>query len=280
MHPSQQVDSDPLFYFGTQVRELRLAANWTQQELAVATGYHHTYISKVETGHRRADREFAQAADKALGTGGVLNRLWPMIDRAAHPSWFRDWVGLERQSSVLCTYQITFVPGLLQTPEYARELLKCAQPDISHDRLEELVAARLERQAILEQPDGPELWAVLDHAVLQRKIDSGSVMRAQLARLREAAEHPRITVQVIPAETTAYPGQTGAFVVASFAQGPDALYLETALGGQVIHGGPVENARKLFDELRKETLPRQQSINEIARMERTYGLEQAALAQG
>jgi hypothetical protein len=159
------------------------------------------------------------------------------------------------------------IPGLLQTAGYAHELLKSGQPGISDKRVSELVEARLERQAILDREDGPELWVVLDHSVLTRGIGGDAIMKAQLSRVAEAAEHPRITVQVIPPRTAAYPGLTGAFVLASFGQGPDALYLDTTLDGQVVHGGEeVDRASRLFEAIRSEALPVRESADLVARL--------------
>ena len=110
--------------------------------------------------------------------------------------WFQEWADIEAQATVLRWYEPLVVPGLLQTEEYVRVILS-ARPDGNLDDLDEQVAARLARQAILDRTGAPQLWCILDEGVLHRAIGGSKVMRSQLYRLAEVAEHPKTTIQVI-----------------------------------------------------------------------------------
>ena len=122
--------------------------------------------------------------------------------------WFQEWADIEAEATVLRWYEPLVVPGLLQTEDYARAILS-ARPDGNLDDLDEQVAARLARQAVLDRPDAPQLWCVLDEGVLHRAIGGSKVMRSQLYRLAEVAEHPKTTIQVIRA-AGAHAGLLGA----------------------------------------------------------------------
>ena len=106
----------------------------------------------------------------------------------------------EQQATALRTWQPILVPGLLQTRDYARALFQAWQPAASRDDLDALVGARIERQAILDRADPPELLAVLDEAVLHRQVGSAKIMCDQLAHLGEMSCRPAVTIQIVPAE--------------------------------------------------------------------------------
>ncbi|MGO8726840.1 MAG: DUF5753 domain-containing protein [Streptosporangiaceae bacterium] len=123
------------------------------------------------------------------------------------------------------------LPGLLQTEEYARAILS-ARPDGNLDDLDEQVAARLARQAILDRTGAPQLWCILDEGVLHRAIGGSKVMRSHLYHLAEVAEHPKTTIQVIRSGGT-HAGLLAHFVIADLDGKPPVVYLETAAEGQV-----------------------------------------------
>ncbi len=130
---------------------------------------------------------------------GALTRLWDHLKKGHKQrlyGWFQQWAGIEARATVLRWYEPLVVPGLLQTEEHARAILS-ARPDGNLDDLGEQVAARLARQAILGRTGAPQPWCILDEGVLHRAIGGSKVMRSQLYRLAEVAEHPKTTIQVI-----------------------------------------------------------------------------------
>jgi hypothetical protein len=201
-------------------------------------------------------REFAAAMDKSLGTGGVLIRLWDgLLKNSAYPPWF-DWPIHEAAATVLRTFELALVYGLLQTEEYARALLYGD---------EAAVQARMARQEILTRndPAPPLLVCVLDEGVLQREMGGPEVMRDQLRHLVEVASE-RISVHVIPSGR--HRGVAGSFVLATLADRSEVAYVETAARG-ITTGEPQDltTLTERFESIRSRALPVDQSLDLITR---------------
>jgi hypothetical protein len=147
------------------------------------------------------------------------------------------------------------VPGLLQTERYARAILRGAQADATDDEIDQQVAARLERQAILSNANPPHLWVVIDEGVLHRRIGDAKTMLDQLWHVARAADRPKVSVQVVPFDAGERTGLLGAFTIAGLDSG-DRLYLETATTGQLAEApSAVREADLIFDTLRSEAPP-------------------------
>jgi hypothetical protein len=148
-----------------------------------------------------------------------------------------DWVDAEQRAAVVRWWEPLLVPGLLQTPEYARALFKAWQTTGDEDEVENLVTARIDRQRIFARQKPPSFWAVIDEGVLRRRVGGAKVMQDQLIHLAEMTERPAIKVHVIPAEAGAHVGLLGAFAIAGFeGDAPGVVYLETPDEG-LRHGG-------------------------------------------
>jgi hypothetical protein len=169
------------------------------------------------------------------------------------PGWFDDYVGLEEAASQIRGYEVQFVPGLLQTEDYARGVIMLSY---SHPKeIGRRVNLRMARQAILDRPEPPVLRMVLDEALLSRPMGGPRAMRAQLRHLIELAQRPNITIQVIPFNSGGHPAAGGPFSLLSFAEHdlPDVLYLEQLTGAQYhtkpeIVGGYLEVMKRLDAE--------------------------------
>ncbi len=146
------------------------------------------------------------------------------------PGWFRTFVGLEEAASLIRGYEPHAVPGLLQTPDYARASVQVGFPEATSDEAGRRVALRLARQKILDRPNPPRLWVVIDETALRRPAATTGpgVMRAQLDRLIDAAERPNITLQVLPFTAGLHPAMHGLFYLLRFPdeQMPDIVYGE------------------------------------------------------
>ena len=249
----------PAGVFGAELRYYRMRAGLSQKDLAAKVNVSHDVISKIETGERPPAEDFPPRLDAVpeLDTRGALTRLWDHLKKGHKQrayGWFQPWADIEAEATVLRWYEPLVVPGLLQTEDYARAILS-ARPDGNLTDLDDQVAARLARQAILDRPDAPQLWCVLDEGVLHRAIGGPKVMRSQLFRLAEAAEHPKTTIQVIPFGG-AHAGLLGGFIIADLEGSPPMAYLETAAHGQVTDSPAVTAHLALsFDRLRSEALP-------------------------
>jgi hypothetical protein len=143
------------------------------------------------------------------------------------PSWFEMYLGLEQASTVIRTYEPQLVPGLLQTQEGARAIIRLGNQGVPAADIERKVALRMKRQKVLTQPEPPNLWAVVDEAALWR-IDGRSAMREQIQHLIMLAELPNVTLQVIPFYSGAHAAVGGPFTILRFSDPdlPDIVYLE------------------------------------------------------
>ena len=187
----------PAGVFGAELRFYRTRAGLSQKDLAARANVSHDVISKIETGERPPAEDFPPRLDAVpeLDTRGALTRLWDHLKKGRKQrlyGWFQQWAGIEARATVLRWYEPLVVPGLLQTEEYARAIL-CARPDGNLDDLDEQVAARLARQAILDRTSAPQLWCILDEGVLHRAIGGSKVMRSQLYRRPDVAARSALT---------------------------------------------------------------------------------------
>lgn len=222
---------------GAELRALRLATGFTSGEAARIVGWHQSKVSRIETGAsgvKQADVQLLLDAYQVVdpqqrelllvlagGDEGGGGHHWWHAYRGVLPPTYRDFISLESQASAMRTLETSVVPGLLQTPAYARAVTSAAVEGLDDDRLDALVAVRLARQDVLRSRQPLVLDAVLDEAVLRREVGGPEVMRSQLLRLIEAASLPQVRLQVLPFTAGAHVGVTGPFVVFSFSSTSD-----------------------------------------------------------
>ncbi|MBS2965636.1 helix-turn-helix domain-containing protein [Actinocrinis puniceicyclus] len=251
--------SSALAYFGSELRRYRSAAGLSQQRLGEMVNYTGALIGMIETAKRMPSRDFAERCDEVLGTDGALGRLWPLVNRSNFPSWFREYVELEATATSIRYFEPQNIPGLLQTEDYARALMEACWSD-SIDRR---VAARLERQRLLEHAT-PQLWAIVDEAVVRRPVGGRDVMRAQLKRLLELMASRRIVLQVLPYDVGAHACSDGAMTVLGFNDGPDLVYVEVHGSGHLIEQAEaVQSAQYRYDLARASALSPEASAAKI-----------------
>ncbi|MEU4830716.1 DUF5753 domain-containing protein [Streptosporangium sp. NPDC023615] len=192
------------------------------------------------------------------------------MTHAASPRWFRGWLDVEPAAHTLHTWEPLVMPGLLQTEEYARAVIR-GEPGITDQQAEKAVAARMERQAIFGRDDPPLFRAVIDEGVLYRLIGGREVMRRQLERLARAIESPRIGVQIIPLELGVTTGILGGFVIAQLPGNPDMVYIQSAIHGSVSsRPEDVEAIHARYGALRAEAQPQRASIELIRKAEKLW----------
>ncbi len=223
-------ETNPAAFLGGELRRARVAAGFSSQDaLAAKLGFDRTVVAKAETGERPpTDDVLAAWCQVCRLDDDLFGRLARLAKRADGPvpTWFEDWLEAEGEAQSLRIWSPTLIPGLLQTAEYARALFLAAQSDTSEDAIGALVAARLERQAILDRADPPDLVVVLDEAVLHRLIGSPQVMHDALVQVAELARRPYVVVQVVPASNGANAGLSGAFDIAAADGMPETLRME------------------------------------------------------
>ena len=146
------------------------------------------------------------------------------------PNWFHSYLGLEMAAELIRTYEVQFVPGLLQTPDYARAVIQLGRGErlLPPEEIERLVALRMDRQQALRGVHPTRLWAIVDEAVLHRPIGGQAVLRAQLEHLADVSSQPGVTLQILPFSAGGYAATGGAFSLLRFADAdlPDIVYIE------------------------------------------------------
>ncbi|MET9427031.1 helix-turn-helix transcriptional regulator [Streptomyces sp. NPDC003036] len=261
--------ASPLDYYGSELRRLREAAGLKQGELGAIIFCTGSLIGQIETARKVPTREFSERVDAALGTGGTFSRLVGLVLRSQLPHWFQPYAEMEAKAAYISTYQAQVVYGLLQTEEYARALLAVDYAD----RLDEMVAARMERQRILARETPPALWVVLDEALLHREVGSRKVMRDQLAQLLTFVDRQWIHVQVLPFSAGQHSGMVGSFTLLRFEDDPDIFYAEGYDSAHMTANPQVIRERSVgYARLQATALSPEESAALIARvMEERYG---------
>jgi transcriptional regulator with XRE-family HTH domain len=248
----------PQAIWGRELRFCRERSGLTQAELATRLYCSDSLISSIETGQAPATEEFAKAADRELNTDGALLRLLDWRKGVpAYPSWFIDWLPAEEKAVLIRSFEVALIPGLLQTPDYARAMLG-DETDVS---------ARISRQAILtrEVPPPVDLYCVLDEAALRRDIGGAAVMYEQCQHLAKMGEAENISVRVVPSRK--HRGVRGPFAIATLEGGAQVAHTETAFGGVVsTRTEDIATATASWEAISSASLPEDMSRDMIMRI--------------
>jgi transcriptional regulator with XRE-family HTH domain len=197
---------------------------------------------------------------------------WWYSYRDVLPDWFSAYVSLESEASVIRLYEPHYVPGLLQTHDYAAALMHIGFPNETKEDIDRRVALRLKRQDLLSKSEAPAVWAVLDETVLRRPVGGAEVMRTQIDRLNEVLDMPKVRIQILRFSVGAHPGAFGPFhhFRFGFSELPDVVYTESLVGSvyvdqpvdvvtylevmdrMSVQAEPVSRTRAILAELRKE----------------------------
>ncbi|MDC0769277.1 helix-turn-helix domain-containing protein [Streptomyces sp. HD] len=262
-----------------ELKRLRDESSLTCSQVGKELDWSSSKVSRMETGHGRVQPSDVDALCRLYGTADELRDLlkslakesktkgWWHAHSSAIPAWFSVYVGLEQAVSDLRTYQSEFVPGLLQTSEYAAELSR-AWADHTPEDIRRMVDVRMRRQELLTSESAPDLWAVVHESALLHTVGNREVMTRQLERILEIQKLKSVTVQVLPFNAGAYP-TTGSFTILGFPEqeDPDVVYRE-GLTDSVYLEEPKDVAlyTKAFDHLRALALSPQRSAFLITRL--------------
>lgn len=235
---------------GAQLRRLREAAGMSRADAGYLIRASDSKVSRLELG-RVAFKE-RDVADLLTSYGvtdtAERDAFLDMVNHANEPgwwrryndvmpSWFQDYIGLEESASRIQTYELQFVPGLLQVEGYAKAIATRGRPDFAPPDVERRIALRMRRQRILTGVNPPKLWAVMDESVLHRPIGGRRVHRLQVEHLLEVSALPNVTLQIVPFHLSGYAAE-GPFTMLRFAETelPDVVYVEH-LGGALYLDG-------------------------------------------
>ncbi|MEU2557905.1 helix-turn-helix transcriptional regulator [Streptomyces longispororuber] len=230
---------------GRRLQDLRERAGLKRDEAARILRVAPATVRRMETAEVALKIPYLQLLLKAYGVPDDEAEAFVALAEEANkpgwwqrfhdilPGWFSMYVSLEGAASLIRSYEPHFMPGLLQTEDYARGvLLSGAIGQTRPEDIERYVALRMERQTLLSREDAPRLWVVMDETALRRPVGGPEVMRAQVDRLLEATEMPHVTLQVAPFAAGPHPGTFGPFVLFRFAMAelPDMVYSEYLTG--------------------------------------------------
>lgn len=228
-----------------QLRSLREKAGFSRERASRLLHVTPATVRRMETAEVALKVPYVQLLLPAYGLAGKdVDVFLRLVDEASRPGWWQrfhdvlpDWfsgyVSLEEAARTIRSYEPHFVPGLLQTEDYARQVLTTGSVGRSEPgRVERHVALRLERQSLLTRSDAPMFWAVIDETVLRRPVGSPALMRAQIDRMLEASELPNVTLQIAELAAGHHPGTYSPFVLFRFAvpEVPDMVYIEYLTG--------------------------------------------------
>ncbi|MBV9450158.1 MAG: helix-turn-helix domain-containing protein [Streptosporangiaceae bacterium] len=248
-----------------ELRRLREEAGLNHSEVAHQLEWSPSKLSRIENGQSRVN---AGDVIDLLGAYGITDQttreaLIQLAREARRRGWWTrytdvlgsgTYIGLEAEASTIHTYESQFVPGLLQTEDYARAVISGGQVRPDPEAVERRVAARMARQELFTRPEPPEIWAVLDESVILRPVGGPAVMRDQLRHLIEVTTRPSavVTLQVLPLSAGAHPGMSGPFVILGFQnpKDPPMIHLETATDGHYLEEPPdIERYTLRFNHL-------------------------------
>ncbi|MBM0225705.1 helix-turn-helix transcriptional regulator [Micromonospora sp. ATA51] len=244
-----------------EIRRARGASGMTQEAFGRGSGFSASHVSAVEGGTRALTLDFVRGADRALKNGGFFERL---ATKLGAPSWFLPWLEAERGATQLRYFEPNLIPGLLQTQAYAHAVLRL-DPRRTEDEVERRVAARIERQAILDRSAPPQLVVVVDEGAVRRAGEgSEKLMGDQLLHLVACAQRPNISIHVVPVDVGLHAGLSGPLSLAHMSDGTWVGHLESQLAGDVVdRPADLDTLFERWESVRNEALPRRQSLDLI-----------------
>ncbi|ALV37819.1 helix-turn-helix transcriptional regulator [Streptomyces sp. CdTB01] len=263
---------------GVQLAGFREDAGLSQEQAARSVGFSPAKLSRIEAGKGR--RPPTEADVRALldlykteeyETSVLLQLLrragepgwWQRFDKRLMPEWFDRLVGLQEAADSIRTFEIQYVPGLLQTPAYTRAVVQRGLPSAPTREVERRVELRMKRAELLRRADPPQLWAVVDESVLLRVLGSRDIMREQLEHLIEMAQLPHVTLQIVPLDVTnaSAPAIPVTYLRFGGLDLPDVVYLEHIKSATFLEDrDETEQYRVTLDQLADDALDPRQSL--------------------
>ncbi|MFJ9433696.1 helix-turn-helix domain-containing protein [Streptomyces sp. NPDC101490] len=251
----------PQEFFGRELARRREAAGLTQAELGQLLKISGQMISHFEAGRRRPRIEDAERIDQALGTDGFFTRWRIELEEGRFADHFAAAYELEKLATSLRLFGPTLVPGLLQTAPYAAAVFEAYSVNYTTEDVERRVRNRIDRSLILSDPEGPQVWALLDESVIRRRVGGGTVMAEQLRHIVALARGGRIRVQVLPFTSGAHALMESMVHLMRFKDCPPIAYVEGLHTGRVLDDPEViEDCRTSYDLALSEALPVEDSL--------------------
>ncbi|MFJ9811313.1 Scr1 family TA system antitoxin-like transcriptional regulator [Streptomyces sp. NPDC101158] len=249
-------------FFGELLKERREAAGLSQNDLGARVFVSGAYIGLFEQGVRKPQPDVAKRIDEVLQTGGIFERTWrKLIDRSPYAEYFHQVAELEGVATKICEFAPTVIPGLLQTPEYARAVTIAANPFATDAYVEEKVISRIDRAAVLKDATRPEYWVVLHENAVRTPVGGAGAMGAQLDHILRLMRQRWVLVTVLPRSAGAHASMDGSLRLMEFEDQPPTAYTETAFSGTLLDDpAVVKRAQRAYDLLRVAALSPEASL--------------------
>ncbi|MFI6515161.1 Scr1 family TA system antitoxin-like transcriptional regulator [Spirillospora sp. NPDC050679] len=235
MAPLETLNPDTSFkhWIASDLRFYREARGLSLAQMGQIMKCSRHTVSNIE--HARdgwnMNEDQAGRLDAFLVLNGHFARLVRYARTAHDPDWFAEYAKHEAEALIVRTYRLSLMPGLLQTPEYARALITSSR---MVEDVEAAVEARMKRQEVLSRKGPPHVWVLMDENILYRPVGGAQVMRDQLARLREAIELPQVMIRIVPQSAGYHLGLEGSFNSLTLESG-ELAFVEAPGGGRLIH---------------------------------------------
>jgi hypothetical protein len=255
---------------GAQLRRLREAADISAEKAGYEIRASRSKISRIETG--RVGLKIRDIEDLltlySVTDPQDRSRILDLARQSSTPDWwtkygdlmpgwFESYLGLESAAETIRNFQVQFIPGLFQTEDYARAVIRLGHQAAPAEEIERRVRLRLERQELLSRSDPPRVWVIMDEAVLRRPHGGPAVMRDQFRHLLDAGRLPRVTLQLVPFSHGGHAAASGSFSILRFAERdlPDVVYIEHLTSAVYLDQRPdVEHYLEVFHQLSGEAL--------------------------
>ncbi len=260
--------SDSLRTFGAVVHGLREHAGLSREEFAGLVRFSKHTVTSVELGRRMPDPDFVEAAEAALGNTGALRRAMPHLTRQVGlAAWFRQWARLEARAITLWTYDCRVIPGFLQTEAYIRAVTASVPPIKDNEQVDQQVAARLERQALLDRRPAITFSFIVEQAVIERCTGGVEVTREQIDHLLHWSTQFNVEVQVMPQRSPDHAGLDGPLMLLETSENKWFGYAEGQRGGLLVTpANEVSILIQRYAKMRSQALNSQDSRDLLKRL--------------
>jgi len=262
--------SDSLKTFGAVLKALREESGLTQEEFAVRVRYSAAYIAKIEQGKRFPPGDLPVRSEGVLGPVGrkvLTAAAKSLARRAGLASWFRQWAGIEEEAISLYAYECRAVPGLLQPEGYARAVFERQLPPFTEEQIDEKVAARLERQALLVERPNTAFTFIIEQAILERGVGGASVTQAVIDHLLNVGGQTNVEIQLMPLHQEEHCGTDGQLYLAETPEHQWFGYTEGHRSSTLIADpGEVSVLHQRYGKLRSQALDCRATVNLLEQM--------------
>ncbi|MCT9078181.1 helix-turn-helix domain-containing protein [Streptomyces fulvoviolaceus] len=267
--------SSPRALLGAELRHAREQAGLSQDELGAKLFVSGSFIGQLEAATRRMMPEIAAMLDEVLNTGGFFKRNCKAAAKSKYEEHFEEAAEAEAEATAIRQYSPLLIPGLLQTPGYARAVNRVYDPTTPEETVEKWTEGRMVRTRLLDHPTKPLFWAVLDEAALRRETGGREVMAEALRHIADLTRRSRVIVQVLPLSAGAHAAMQGALKLMEFADAPPLVFFEGVRIGRLEDDpATVAQLRFTFDLLVASALSREKSLALIEELAQDYAYEE------